>query len=669
MRPSWSKRTTAVALCVAAAAFVALRRAEPPAGDGAHAGAPPAAAETRIPGPPAEADAAPSEAASRPVAAAARAPFRDAATVVVRVLSAEGSPVPDAEVRMWREEIDGVLTLEPPGGAPTVRTGPDGRGVFADLNADTRFLGEVRASEWRRRSFGAVAPPSGGEAEVEVRLPAPPPMLVGRLLEADGGPAARVVFAFELRCDDGAAESFDLERTDAEGRFLWPLGASTVGKTARTCAFRLGRPFGADMRTAVVRLGRPIVAGRNDVGDVVCVAAPLTVAGRVVDEADAPHAGARVFLMDPAGEGEQASAEGGGRGWKFPWPPAEAATDADGAFAFHGAAGEGPRAVFAVTADAGASAAAPFAVGAADVRVVVPRGGGLAGTVLLDDPSCAERVRFALRRAGTAEPLPARAAVAGDGTFRLTGIPAGPAELTASCDGVERIVEGLQVAAGPTASDDRLRAIDLRAGNRYVALTVVDASSRPVAGVRVCRIVGAENALGPETGADGRVRCAVPPEGGSFLLYEGHGFETPYRTKRVDGVSADLTVVVEPGPAVRPALDAAVRIPPGARVDVRLVPHDAVAADGVTRLDRLYPAFGFNPGFGTFASNGEFRVPGPGRYRARCTYVAPSARAVDLRGVDLVVDVADRPGSAPPQVFVLRPPQAALDAAIAEAGG
>jgi 5-hydroxyisourate hydrolase-like protein (transthyretin family) len=668
MRPIPALCALAAVLLAAAGLFWLCRGTSDPALPGAVEGSRSVGGATAIDAP-AASDSRSAVATTDPTPAAARTPFLDAATATVVVRADAGDPVVDAEVRLWREESEGVLTPEPPTGAATLRTDAEGRCRFPSLDPETRYLGEVRATQWRRCAFGLETPLRGAESRTEVRLPAPPPMLVGRLLAADGRPEAHAVFAFALRLADGNTESFDLERTDAEGRFLWPLAREAVGVTALECSFRLGRPYGPEMRTALVAVGRTVVAGTNDVGDVVCTPAPLTVAGRVVDEADAPFASAWVFLVDPTDEGEQAVAEGGGRAWKFPLPPVEARTDAAGAFAFHGAAGAGARAVFVLTAAAGPSAAEPFAVGERDLRVVVPRGDGLAGTVLLDDPSCAERVRFALRRAGTGETLNARAAVDADGAFTLTGIAAGAATLTASCDGVERTVDGLQVVAGATTRDDRLLEIDLRAGRKYVALTVVDAASRPVAGVRVCPIVGAENAVGPETGADGRVRCAVPPEGGSFLLYEGHAHETPYRTKRVDGVSGDLTVVVEPGPAVRPALDAAVRIPPGARVDVRLVPHDAVAADGVTRLDRLYPSFGFSPGFGTFAPSGEFRVPGPGRYRALCTCVAPSARAVGLRGVDLVVDVADRPGAAPPQVFVLRPPQAALDAAIAEAGG
>ena len=206
-----------------------------------------------------------------------------------------------------------------------------------------------------------AAPRDGGGASAmpdQIGLPPVDARLSGRVVDGDGAPVADLRMRFEPDARDATTGGVTLTAfSDGDGRFV------IDGVTGR------GRVLAANSRWTTLLAGD--ASPPLDRAEPVVVVSPAaTLAGRVVNAAGAPLAGARVAVSPPAGLEARVGAD-----LSRSWPNlAETTTDAHGAFHL-------ARASLA----AGARLTV-HAVGYREYVASVPPSGGLAPTVVLEHP-------------------------------------------------------------------------------------------------------------------------------------------------------------------------------------------------------------------------------------------------------------------------------------------
>lgn len=477
----------------------------------------------------------------------------------------------------------------------------------------------------------------GETRRIEVVVSEDVPVVVGMLVDAAGAPLAEKAASLTFRrAGNGPTRASRLQVvTDASGRFRGVAGDPFMEGTTRTLEVQVNSDRGP--LAARTDLSFPLAIGPNDVGTLTLDLLPLLVAGTVVDDAGTPVAEAKIQLW---------SAAGGPPGGPQHWAPAHRRTStasaADGSFELRGwEEGE----LYAASAERTGYVAGdkvPFAPGTQGLIVPMIIAGEIAGSVLVDESVRADAIIYAVKAGRDMKPLPIVAARLLDGSFTLSGIPAGVVRVDLSAAGVIEplfSVEGVVVEGGAVTRDPRLQEIDLRGSLRAIQISARDVDGNAVTGLRVgYRRAGEEGASWSTRwgGNSPQVELVVThPAVDVEVSAQG------YRSVRLEGVMDDQVVTLSAGLDVRFALAGnPPPLPPNFVFVVTLNPTDP---NGVrTQLS------------GEFGPGGEatIRVPRPGTYRAYASLRSRTegrTRTSGLSRSQVTLQVEDSPG----QVFVL----------------
>jgi protocatechuate 3,4-dioxygenase beta subunit len=380
--------------------------------------------------------------------------------------------------------------------------------------------------------LGDVVLPAGAALTGVVVDPAgePVPAAEVRALPADASAAVRV-----------ATAALPNDRTDGRGRFR--LEALAEGASLFLI---VEHPGYAPLRTAAIEVppAKPLRL----------VLAPASrVAGRVVDDAGEPIAGALVVLLraEP-GLGIVLTAAGS--------PEGSARTDEEGRFAIE-AARPGRARLAASAAGFARSAAGELDLlpgsDRTGVEVILRRGATLAGRVTGEDgrPVAGAWVRLVEAAGDSASPAVAPAGATTDegGLYRLEGVPTGRQTIAAGDEAHPTMLAEVTAAPGRNPLDLRL------AAGTEVGGQVVDRAGRPVAGAVVTLSTGGP-AFSVPTGAAGTFELrGIPP--GRYVLGAARPGYLPARAPDPVAVEGEpvrgLRLVLAPAPVDEPAPDAA----------------------------------------------------------------------------------------------------------------
>lgn len=394
----------------------------------------------------------------------------------IRVLDDAGRPVPRASVRLLAGGASsGTTVLD---GLSTLRTDVGPNGSVGRALAEGRCFVEVtdaRGADDLPLAVGSarVGPLAKDQREIEVRLP-PELAIEGRVLTEDGANRAGVLVsaspvAKESR-ERGASRERPTGRSDAQGRFR--IGGLADGEYTLTVA---AAP------DYVATPGVKVPAGTKDVE--VKVRRGVSARIRVTDPAGRPVGNASVNLS-PAKPGGPASGAGGAGGvvplpappsldgdgeawdlgpdgsWRSAGPGGANVTAQDGSVLLRGL---DPDLTFTLLvrppgARDDVRLSRQDAWRPADTEVRLERGYVVSGSIrdAAGKPVAGARL---LRKTG--ETSWSGAPTNGDGTFRVTGLEAGPVTLRASAPGAA----GRQEAAPGSE-------ITVAAGTENVVLTV-----------------------------------------------------------------------------------------------------------------------------------------------------------------------------------------------------
>jgi hypothetical protein len=313
------------------------------------------------------------------------------------------------------------------------------------------------------------------------------PIVIGRLVDADGTPVARTPLTGFVVGDsgvdprDGGVEL----ATDAAGHFRFDASGWDVesGPRPRELVLYGAKPGAGTAGRARVAWPAVFVAGEHDVGSVTYETAPLVVSGRVVDLQGSAPAGARVHVcrsVSATNDGLRASGAG---------DVVCAVSDESGAFALYGFE-EGEFVAFAVDAHQHESAPVHFTPVRRAMTLVLRDGGALQGSfaqdALVDMNQFGLYVRRADRDSADDGGLHARISAASDGSFRWNRLAAGVVDIVIALgrDGahpeIVHVVPGVEVTAGAVNHPERLAQIDLRPHVTSIEIEVVDPEGAPV---------------------------------------------------------------------------------------------------------------------------------------------------------------------------------------------
>ena len=310
-------------------------------------------------------------------------------SVTGRVVDREGAPLAGVEVKVrWR----GISATT--GRDGEFELGPFRAGANLTIFASSPTTGH--GSDWQ-----AVTVPRR-PLELEIR----PYLVRGRVLDADSG---HPVESFRVVAHVGEAKSETTSVSDDAGVFAVAVDIATTWIVVE-----------ADGRSPWLEQLAIGAESETDLGDIV-LEADRSIAGRVVDErTGAPIEGAWLSLRPEPGDALWVVA-----GLS---PPAQANTDADGAFALHG----NPAGRFRVQASAAGYASKYVQVpsGESWIDVELDAGAAIAGSLSLPDGTPANGSIFVFFRTGGhgwGEAIT-------DGVFRLEGLSDGDYVLRASAD-------------------------------------------------------------------------------------------------------------------------------------------------------------------------------------------------------------------------------------------
>ncbi|MEE8468589.1 MAG: hypothetical protein V3T22_09045, partial [Planctomycetota bacterium] len=295
-------------------------------------------------------------------------------------------------------------------------------------------------------------------------------------------------------------------------------------------------------------LSRTLPPGETDLGDVVLDHGVLLAAGTVVDQDGEPLPEARVNLRQLVQEGDQ----------EF-WPRYQCAGRSglkpDGSFSLHAIPGqELPQSRlrlsvrckgFSLTRDL------DIALGQRDLRVVLVRGGALAGSIRLAPGQDAAGITLLIQGEGRTWVTDANE----DGSFQEDHLPPGTVRLTAylrsNSDAQRRasrvVVEDLQIVGGTVNRDPRIQEMSILGNTTKLTLRVHDESHDPIARAAV-EIAGLHHALTDRQG----VATLRPAELPIDVRVTAFG----YRDVHLDAVQEDRVVVLTKGLQVRLVTDA-----------------------------------------------------------------------------------------------------------------
>lgn len=419
----------------------------------------------------------------------------------------------------------------------------DQRATFPLVGLDLRLRAAVTvrgANEDRAAEANGPRAP-GQEVVVRVPLVDDTPVLVARLVDADGEPlgSEEVTVMSESKAADTTTTSYLSLRTDVEGRVYF-TPRDELGPDAERSLRFLSEPQGLAVG---VDVPRPLKAGENDLGTLRMSALPLLLSGRVVDSAGAPIEGAEVQLVarivvDP--DNPDAFYEDHVQG-------GDAETGEDGAFEIHGVV-DGKLVTAFVEADGyirKSSGAVPK--GTRGVTVALLSAGRIRGEVLL--PALRTPIYLRVSAEHRASDVVQSVSTTGS-AFELPSIEAGHFDVKVALFGrIEPVAEvrDVVVEGGRTTELDP---IDLTETLRKLTFRVIDPNGAPIRDARALWLpsrspTNARYEVGGVRTRDGFGEIVVPDEPVDLWVYADH-----HRSQRVVAVQDGQDVVLPPAPVL-----------------------------------------------------------------------------------------------------------------------
>jgi len=438
-----------------------------------------------------------------------------------------------------------------------------GRVRFPIVDLDCELeVGARREGAYRETLVFGDGPREPGEtAAIDVPPGIAHPVVALRALDAKGVPlaSAELRAAVELFADYINSRQEARVTTDAVGFFRLDFSPDWTTGSVRRVSFE--HVDEAQRRTtAELDLSRRFEPGVHPLGDLIFGPPRLLAAGRVVDSAGSPVAGATVELETRVEER-----------WSRVWA-ISVETDELGVFQIEGELGvfqiEGSRAGeefrLRPRLEGSIGDPVPFAPGDAALTLVLRAAGRVEGAVLVREGVAPDALDLVLVREDVEEPL-AQDTPFADGTFSFGELEPGVYSLSVGLDGGEdplAKIEGIVVRGGRAADDPRLERIDLR--------ELVFAVRLHLSGKGASSWNGQTRSgpAGSDLDEGGRQR-SFHGESVVALLGERERFDVDlavpgHRLLQLRGVSGDVDVRLEPGLPVRVRLtgDAVVPEPP-----------------------------------------------------------------------------------------------------------
>ena len=374
------------------------------------------------------------------------------------------------------------------------------------------------------------------------------PAVTGRFVRRDGRPwpEAEIDARPSIFPAPGSRVAGQKVRVAGDGRFRLVLTEACPEGGRRVYRLICNAPDELSGIEGRLDLSRTLAPGETDLGDVVLDHGVLLAAGTVVDQDGEPLPGALLGLCQLVQEGDREL-----------WPRYECAgrfdLSPDGSFALHAIPGQElpkSRLRLRVTC-AGFPPARDLDVtlGQRDLRVVLARGGALAGSIQLAPGQDASEIVLVLQGDEAAWVPRAKE----DGSFEQDGLPEGRIRLVAYPRGeggrkVSRVtVEDLWIASGEVNRDPRIQGLSIPCGRHKLTFVVTGELHDPITGAAV-EGVGFRNVLTDDRG----VAVLRPAELPVDVRVTAFG----YRNVRLTDVREDREVVLTEGLRIRLVTDA-----------------------------------------------------------------------------------------------------------------
>jgi hypothetical protein len=324
----------------------------------------------------------------------------------------------------------------------------------------------------------------------------------------------------------------------------------------------------------------PLVPGHRDLGDLVLHPSQVSVEGIVLDAHDQPVRGAWISLREQLSAASESGAYDRG----------SLSTDAKGRFHLADLA---PGRRLRLQARAAGHQPSPIVEASAGDPEIVLRleaPASVAGSILCPDEFPWEEVRVEVLPAEDREslvPLHGETRVRRDRSFLVRSAPSGPVSVSFDhpSAGLLARIDGIELRAGATSHDPRLRDVALLRGGRSFALRLVDPRSTtanlPDPEIRAERD---GHTIRMERNPGGEHRAWIRPEDESFFLHV-----PGYRTQRIVWSTSTQTIELEAG--MRILLPVVAELAPmHERIDVTFLGRDgflvaqAAVIDGLAEL-------------------------------------------------------------------------------------
>lgn len=588
-----------------------------------------------------------------------------AGSVEVRVRDENGKPVSNADSLGLSVEAfpdaaraQAIWTADP-WSRPQLHADGVARLPWMGLGLHLRVTAKATSAESERKPvvvdcFGPVTDGENIICTVTVPAEAPPseryPTIVGRFVLADGTPRAPesvsmwpYVFPTNYSVPTRTVDVEILEggRFELLVRAPWPEGGTRRYRVLTK----------NDHVSTWIDLSRHLPPGTTEIGDVILDHGALVVAGTVVDDAGYPVEKARITVYKHAIV----------NGKEF-WPTLQTSgtwrTGPDGMFALHVFAAETPP-----TADLKVNAyrdgylhggMIPVTMGTRDLRCVLERGGGIAGSVALGPGQDPTDVRIALKSGRHRRYLE----LDGEGMFARQGLEPGAWTVTVSLrarGSLKTIVDGVEVASGRTTRDSRLQGLRIEGTVTKVILTIVETTGAPIERAKV-DVIGRGDLSQPLSDRKGRVAIRVetlPVD----LLVSAYG----YRRVRLTDVRDDREVTLKKGLRIRLTTSATTHgSNPKWHVGALVMRQDMATGAIEFPFQRIQPFGGHY-----FNEKGHLDItlsePGKWVFQPHLVILGDVGTGGGLGIAPSRVDVKDIPGL---QTFNLDIPQSAIDKAV-----
>jgi hypothetical protein len=482
---------------------------------------------------------------------------------------------------------------------------------------------------------------AGERVKIVLDLGKANPALVARLVDDHSRPIAGAQLAIEFNTRSPTNIASILGQsfvTDEQGRLRVWMPTSETTSLSGTLAFRIESPSSYRGARASLIVPSELHDGDNDMGDLTLKPPEIVVTGTVVDDLDEVVPNAMINLSEPMTPASKK------------WDPISSLTstsDARGEFAVRGVM---PTSILRVNArEAHHAAGVPVEVqpGERGVRVVIPRGAELAGSLRLDPSLARSELKAVVKRFGT--PAAAKpefdgndvARVQEDGSFALSSLRAGRVGLEISSPVVTGplcVVDDIDLSPGIANRDPRLQEVDLR-DVRLIRVDVVNERNEPVLGGTVWSSTAARAPLACLL-HDGKA-VLVARDASVDIRVEAPG----YRTTRIDSVASDVRVRMQRGFALRVRVPYELALPEPPRqlgVSLRWMSSGATSSTEGSRAPVLGECA---EGFIEAGAETTVLVPAAGTYELRWIVrrdASQHSRHVELKNLHVArIDVAE----------------------------